>query len=154
MLTDEEALRKAESEYMMNGSPEFRAGFKSALKWLRSQGEPVVAFTDEHISYINRFGGNCRDCADENGICPSRGLPCADSKKAIRFVLEALAYGINHKHVGRLFAPQPAIPDGWQLVPKEPTQWMRTVGENGLEDNSVVKVWESMLAAAPEPKSC
>lgn len=42
MLTDEEALQKAEDEYWMNGSPEFRTGFHAALAWLRSQGEPVA----------------------------------------------------------------------------------------------------------------
>ena len=58
-----------------------------------------VAFTAEHVTYIRRYGGSCRDCADENGVCPNRGLPCADSEKAIRFVLEALAYGINHGYI-------------------------------------------------------
>jgi len=68
-----------------------------------------MAFTDEHVNYINRYGGFCRDCADENGVCPSRGLPCQDSDKAIRFVLNALAYGVNHGYVSRpLAAPIPS----------------------------------------------
>lgn len=49
------------------------------------------------VSYIARYGGMCRDCADEGGICPSSGLPCANSRKAIEHVLNALKYGIEHK---------------------------------------------------------
>lgn len=36
-MTDAEALAKAESEWMMNGSPEFRAGFEAALALARAQ---------------------------------------------------------------------------------------------------------------------
>ncbi len=48
------------------------------------------------VRYVSRFGGFCRDCADEDGICPQSGLPCAGRGKAIRFVLEALDYGLDH----------------------------------------------------------
>lgn len=73
-----------------------------------AQAEPV-AFGDEVIDYINRYGGHCRDCSDENGVCPNRGLPCGDSKKAIRFVLEALAYGLNNGYLKNAAAqPQQA----------------------------------------------
>lgn len=68
------------------------------------QSAQPVAFDQSHIDYINRYGGRCRDCADENGVCPSSGLPCADSKKAIQSVLDALAYGLNHKYLQPLYA--------------------------------------------------
>lgn len=64
-----------------------------------------VAFTDEHLSYVDRYGGLCRDCADENGVCPTRGLPCGGSKKAIEFVFRALEYGISHGYISSPFAP-------------------------------------------------
>jgi hypothetical protein len=64
----------------------------------------VPTFTDEHINYIARYGGLCRDCADENGICPSKGLPCGGSEKAIRHVLQALTYGIRTGHLPGLNA--------------------------------------------------
>ncbi len=62
----------------------------------------ALGFGEEHVSYIARYGGNCRDCADASGVCPNRGLPCADSRKAIRFVLDALAYGLNHGYIAAL----------------------------------------------------
>lgn len=56
----------------------------------------AIRVTDEIVDYIARYGGACRDCADEDGVCPHSGLPCADRDKAIRHVLSALNYGIVH----------------------------------------------------------
>lgn len=58
---------------------------------------------DELVSYVARYGGMCRGCADENGICPSSGLPCANVDKAIRHVIEALRYGTQHGYIPPLF---------------------------------------------------
>lgn len=130
MLTDEEALRKAEDEYWMNGSPEFRTGFHAALEWLRSQGEPVM--------WMSRPG---------------------------------TVYG---SHTIPLFlAPQPAVPDGWQLVPNEISgeQWSAMRDEfskyatrfemaktmcdaDAIADVAPAEIYRAALAAAPEPKSC
>lgn len=51
------------------------------------------------VSYIARYGGMCRGCADEHGICPGSGLPCDDEEKPIRHVLEALSYGLRHGYI-------------------------------------------------------
>lgn len=56
----------------------------------------TVPVTDEVVAYIARFGGKCRDCADNNGTCPSTGLSCASYNKAIRHVLGAYNYGVEH----------------------------------------------------------
>lgn len=64
---------------------------------------PVL--TDPRIAYIARWGGNCRDCADENGVCPRSGLPCADSERAIKHVLSALDYGAKHGYLLAAQAP-------------------------------------------------
>lgn len=53
-----------------------------------------IPLTKEMIDYIGRYGGLCRDCADENGVCPTSGLPCAGREKAIRHVLSAYNYGV------------------------------------------------------------
>lgn len=71
---------------------------------------PKLAFDKTHIDYIHRYGGFCRDCADENGVCPSSGLPCGGSKKAITHVLEALAYGVNHGYIPVVLAAAPTTP--------------------------------------------
>ena len=47
------------------------------------------------VDYVLRYGGRCRDCADEAGICPHSGLACDpdDAGKVIRYVLRAAEYG-------------------------------------------------------------
>jgi hypothetical protein len=58
--------------------------------------KPQIPLTAKVIDYIARYGGRCRDCADENGVCPMSGLPCGGENKAIRHVIEAYNYGIKH----------------------------------------------------------
>lgn len=48
------------------------------------------------VDYISRYGGRCRDCADEDGVCPHSGLPCGNAEKAIRHVIKAYNYGISN----------------------------------------------------------
>ncbi len=55
-----------------------------------------IPLSDEVVSYVARYGGMCRDCADEAGVCPNSGLPCDDDgDKAIRHVIKALNYGFG-----------------------------------------------------------
>lgn len=64
---------------------------------------PFVRATEEVVGYVMRYGGMCRDCADENGICPRAGLPCESSpaRKAVRHVIEAVNYGLRHGYLPR-----------------------------------------------------
>ena len=54
--------------------------------------------------------------------------------------------------------PAPTIPEGWQLVPKEPTDEMNNTGQLATESwwahmgNRNVHIYKAMLAAAPEYK--
>ncbi|MEK1893176.1 MAG: Lar family restriction alleviation protein [Rhizobium sp.] len=66
---------------------------RSALTNTSGDDEAPVAITDDLVRYISRYGGRCRDCADEDGVCPTSGLPCGGADKAIRHVLKALNYG-------------------------------------------------------------
>lgn len=99
------------------------AGWQAGVEWaLATPAVPApaasgpLAFTDEHVSYIAKYGGRCRDCADQDGVCPSSGLPCGGSDKAIRHVLSALAYGLNHKFI---MAAVPATD-----ARAEPSEWI------------------------------
>lgn len=56
----------------------------------------AIPATKKIIDYIARYGGACRDCGDEDGICPASGLPCGGAAKAIRHVLKAYNYGVAH----------------------------------------------------------
>lgn len=69
--------------------------------------------TDEElIGYVSRYGGMCRDCADENGVCPHSGAPCdTDQRRAvIRHTIAALRYGIEHRFIPNIFAGDPPPP--------------------------------------------
>lgn len=57
-----------------------------------------VPITKDAVSYVLRYGGMCRGCADEDGVCPSSGLPCdvPQAERAIRHVLEAVNYGVKN----------------------------------------------------------
>ena len=46
--------------------------------------------------------------------------------------------------------PQPAIPDGWQLVPVEPTPEMSSFANTGVHWQIAERIYKAMLAAAPE----
>ena len=56
---------------------------------------------DPIVTYIMRYGGMCRGCADEDGVCPTSGLPCdtKDARKAVAWVLNAYKYGIKHDYI-------------------------------------------------------
>lgn len=51
--------------------------------------------------------------------------------------------------------PTPAVPEGWQLVPVEPTNHMTWVGQSMRYDSeiSIGSIYCAMLAAAPNPWS-
>lgn len=49
-------------------------------------------------NYVFQYGGRCRGCADMlDGLCEKSGIPCNDDgNKAIKFVLDAISYGIGN----------------------------------------------------------
>jgi hypothetical protein len=50
------------------------------------------------VSCILRYGGRCRGCADNFGICEGSALPCdpAEARRAILHVLRAKDYYDQH----------------------------------------------------------
>lgn len=80
---------------------------------------PAIEVTNEVVSYIARYGGRCRDCADEHGVCPTSGLPCEGYIKAIRHVLEALNYGVSKGFLVTHTAPD-------ERIREEPFAWYTT----------------------------
>lgn len=63
--------------------------------------------------YVVRYGGRCRDCADEDGVCPSKGTPCDPTveRAVISKTISALKYGIDHGFIENPFALD-ATPSG------------------------------------------
>lgn len=109
-----------------------QAAWHAALAWLRSQGEPVAWV---------RF---CSDGCYEGPI-----MNC--SMEEIRKTSGAWT--------PLLLAPQPAIPDGWKLVPVEPTPEMLESaasyggrgGYSAVRRDDASAIWRDMLATAPQP---
>ncbi len=71
--------------------------------------------TSEIINYVGRYGGSCRDCADNDGVC-DRGTPCDPKvfRAAIEHTIKALDYGIKHGFIENPFTS--AVPDVPELV--------------------------------------
>jgi hypothetical protein len=59
---------------------------------VQQQCKPPVVAEDE-VAFATHYGPRCRDCADEDGVCPASGIGCGEREKAVRFVLGAVAYG-------------------------------------------------------------
>lgn len=72
--------------------------------------------TSELINYVGRYGGFCRDCADNLGTCPLSGMPCDPKQQTavIKHTIEALKYGIEHGFIESPFAVK--VPDVPELV--------------------------------------
>lgn len=51
--------------------------------------------------------------------------------------------------------PAPVVPEGWQLVPVEPTAYQVLVGRNAkaTDDELCVTIYRAMLSAAPKPEA-
>lgn len=61
---------------------------------------------DQIVSYVLRYGGKCRDCADVDGICPNTDMPCGFELKTavIKHTLKALEYGMSHGFIENPFS--------------------------------------------------
>lgn len=77
----------------------------------------------ELITYALRYGGPCRGCADEDGTCPTTGIPCDPevSKRVLRRAFAAWEYGSAHGYCPPLSATERAAReaaererDGWR----------------------------------------
>lgn len=105
----------------------YRDGIEAAAKWIDKQRE---AYDSEHGRYDTSTGffefGN-------------------DAQREYSSTLEELAEGIRalHPNAGN----SPAIPEGYVMVPKEPTEQMYDAGDRQM---ATKQVWDAMLAAAPQ----
>ena len=68
--------------------------------------EPVAYITDEMIEYAKRWGSMCRDCADNNGVCPSTGIACGGRGAAVLHTASAINYGVRNGFIKLYTADQ------------------------------------------------
>lgn len=98
-----------------------------------TSASPFVQATEEVVGYAIRYGGRCRGCADENGICPSAGLPCdsALARRAVRHVIDAVNYGLRHGYLPGATTTQP-LASGDAQVASEVRQPFRETIQTGV----------------------
>jgi hypothetical protein len=74
-----------------------------------SDNAPPAGWREAAIDYALHYGPRCRDCADEDGVCPASGLPCGGARKAVAHVVDAIIYGATHDYIDAL--PNPPASD-------------------------------------------
>jgi len=104
----------------------------------------------EPIAYASHHGGRCRGCADENGVCPTSGLPCDPDLrlKAAAHCLKAWQYGIEHGFTDNPF-PRGAATDtetlhvaAKEVIASASDTYKKRNGHLGsFEDDSGEKCW-------------
>lgn len=71
-----------------------------------NQAQPGPADEVDPIDYAVHYLSGCRGCADEDGICPTRKLPCDTElvRNTARHVFKAWSYGIANGFMSDPFA--------------------------------------------------
>jgi hypothetical protein len=142
-MNNEEAFEKWFTSPSQEAPEAFEAGWNEALAWAKEGQEPI-AWADK-ISF-------------ENAMKSGKG--CDVWPKAGDYVQ------LTGRELTTLYlhpAPQPAIPEGWKLVPIEPTGEMKRAAHISLTGDetgwytsapalAACRYYKAMLAAAPEYK--
>jgi|SRR6478609_2552510 len=97
----------------------------------------------ETLEFLVQYGGRCRDCADVGPVCESTGIGCGERRKAMKFALDALAYGVRNGFAlqAALTASEPLLAQATKIVGGTeyapcPTcrQYSHSIGEDQLAD--------------------
>lgn len=89
----------------------------------------------------------------EAGSVVSEGMPFFTDRSAVykTEVIQLLRERIAAALTGKL--PAPVVPEGWQLVPVEPTNEMIHPLDQFMRPTSAREIYRAMLAAAPNPEA-
>ena len=102
---------------------------------------------------VRDFSDAYQGAMEEVAIWKRRALEAEDLNRKFIAEINGPAY------MGEPAQPAPSLPEGWKLVPIEPTPGMIDAAEYvdwGDADvrGSCINAWDRMLAAAPEAKPC
>lgn len=120
----------------------------------------IEALLDEFDGYTRPFNCSDRHCMlGGNAVGTNGGCKCWDDRNKMRRYLPAV-HSLHRKIRDAIrSATSEAVPDGWVLVPREPTQEMieangRSICDEGNAwlERDARTTWAAMLAAAPNPK--
>lgn len=108
---------------------------------------------EQTIDYVMRYGGHCRDCADEDGICPRDGTPCepAPKRAVIEHTLKALEYGISHGFIQSPFTRPAAPVKGLETIVKKAMQdeWEEICADTGCHPLDIEQLGRRRLRFSP-----
>lgn len=129
----------------------YENAFPSAISWTRKTAKAAIFAALPHLTAPALIDG-IRRILDERSAWIAR--PNAEVDQAI-----ALAAGCTALRIMGAWdrdetdPPAPAVPDGWKLVPIEPTNEMTDAGIDAWNKSplAVVRQYRAMIAAAPEP---
>ncbi|WP_275148366.1 hypothetical protein [Citrobacter portucalensis] len=105
---------------------------------------------------------NRYEIAEQNGMSREFADWFFDTKKAgcgnVWFMMMAAMWegwqGRAAMLQGKSAGNSPVVPDGWQLVPKEPTAAMNKAGWDAMNEHDAINpTYRAMLAAAPQQEN-
>lgn len=100
------------------------------------------AFADEDDNFYSWFGRFWYENYQKNNY--------TTSAKQMLGTMAEFAYRAGRESAA-LAGNSPATPDGWQLVPKEPTEAMNKAGWAAMNEHDAINpTYRAMLAAAPQ----
>jgi hypothetical protein len=137
---------------------DFRKAAEMALEYLDSgvthynRKQELIADLKEAMAQPEQepVGGLIRNSSNNIIDAVFRGQLCpVDGNQLPQEWVDALPLG----KMVPLYLHPTLVPEGWQLVPVEPTYHMLHEGNRHLEGFSNLRAaWEAMLAAAPKPE--
>lgn len=159
-------IERLERQYAaLDPVDEYRADARDAIEEimslrgaLRSQQEPVLwqyRWLDTNPHTVTSGQWSCWEEVKPRNPYTNTVLDKVNEVKG--YIARGFKYELRRLYTD----PQPAIPDGWKLVPVEPTKEM-WAAVNKLDDEmasgsydgrgcSIEQAWNCLLAAAPEP---
>jgi hypothetical protein len=123
--------------------------------------EQALEALEKYVSAYNDYwerGMDILEPVGENAIAALKEAIAQQSEPVAvyRYEPATLTYGVEWlikdalPDRTELFTSAPTIPEGWQLVPKEPTFEMFVAGDPYMEGlSSLGEAWEAMLSASP-----
>ena len=135
----------------------------SLMRELREVRRAVKPTDDERIMAIEGISPQFKPVADLYGITSPTGSETSftfDANEAANFIeggWSVQEYVELERYQEAMIGNSPATPDGWVMVPVEPTPEMRDAYHNAQEEYESVDglwspdhQWKAMIAAAPK----
>jgi hypothetical protein len=100
------------------------------------------------VDYALHYGARCRECADEDGVCPHDGTPCDPDvvRAVVRHTLDAWRYGVANGYMGSPFedlieeARAQARREAFEEAARLADGWVEAFGSREVQHISATKL--------------